>query len=94
MKAYYYSVTECRAKVMALTAKPAKMDIEKEKEKLKAQTLYDESMSFSKFVYFLRAPVLVFQTEYPMRESFRPGYFIKKAIQTALQLVSPTRSEE
>ena len=72
MCAYSYAVTEYRNK--------GKTD-EKEREK------YEESLKFEKFFYFLRAPVLVFQLNYPRNKEFRTGYFIKKCLQTIFHLV-------
>ena len=53
----------------------------------KEQEAYEDALKFSKFFYFLCAPVLVFRTEYPRNSKFRPGYFIQKAAQTLFHLV-------
>lgn len=57
----------------------------------KEQEAYEDALRFSKFFYFLCAPVLVFRTEYPRSKKFRLGYFVQKAAQTLFHLVLQRR---
>lgn len=53
----------------------------------KEQNSYDQSVQFSKFFYFLRAPVLIFKLEYPKTEKFRLRYLLTKSLQSIFHLV-------
>ena len=52
-----------------------------------SKKLYEDSLRFSKFLYFLCAPTLVYRTEYPKIPKFRVRYMIQKIAQTVFNLV-------
>lgn len=73
MQAYYATVMEYRVQAQ-----------NGEKELL----VYQTALKFEKFLYFLRAPALVFRNEYPRTEKFRWAYLLVKAAQTVFHLVN------
>jgi len=80
MHSYYSVVSEYRGNSLDESVK----DITARKQ---SKELYEDSLAFKKFFYFLSAPVLVFRTEYPRNKEFRLSYFIKKGLQTLFHLV-------